>query len=98
MASGMTQAPWSAFGIEARFEGVSMTLGNTTLAVTFVPCSSAANVWVRVTTPALDTAYALSPATGCTAVRLVTLTIRPQPPASMCGITARQHRKAEVKL
>src|SRR5579883_130141 len=75
-----------------------MTLGSSALAVTLVPCSSAASVCVSVNTPAFDTAYALSPATGCTAVRLEMLTMRPKPPASICGMAARQHKKAEVRF
>src|SRR6266540_667833 len=77
--AGSTQREWSAVGMSRRLEGVSMTLGRTQLAVISPGCwcSSRARLSVRVTTPALLTAYAAAPAEGWTAARDETLMMRP---------------------
>ncbi len=55
MDSGVTHLDASAEGMAARFAGVSITLGRTTLAVTPVSFTSKATVFTSATNAALET-------------------------------------------
>ena len=68
------------------------------LAVTPVPQHSSAITSASVATPSFATAYAHWPLRPSLAVRLDTMTRRPQPPSSISGSTACEHRNAEVRF
>ena len=53
ISSGFGHAPWSAFGIAARFAGVSMIDGAIAFTRMLRAATSAASAWVNAATAAL---------------------------------------------
>src|SRR5882757_7594885 len=100
-SSTFGHAAWSAFGMAARFAGVSMIEG--AIALTRMPdgATSSDRATVNATTAALLAAYAAMPAPlrHSNAGRAAVLTIRPPWPVREIALTAaRQHRNAVTKL
>src|SRR5580704_17056759 len=92
--SSVTHFVVSAWGIAARFAGVSSVLGSIALTRTPRSRTSAAAACARATTAAFDAAYAAAPALvhGSTAARDPTTTTLPRPPATIGGSRARRPR------
>src|ERR687884_2080616 len=90
ISSGLVQRVMASGSAPTRLAGVSMIPGSTALTVMPWRLSSRARTLVRLTTPALETAYAATFGAGTTAARDETLTMAPRPVRSRCGTAAWQ--------
>lgn len=89
-SSVRAQRPGSAFGIAARFCGVSIAPGSTALTRTPSALSSAARASTSRRTPALDAAYAPRPEVACSPAAAPTATSEPAPAVRIGGSAARK--------